>query len=194
MRLTKVGMLFIPGVTTLDEGATYNYTAAGHTLTLCVRAPTTEEIDAVQKQEAVFGLFRRGHTLFILAKFGRLSWQTCHYNWWINAPVMRPDPWLDLVGLKGGISVSVCLVNAANGILEALRAVTLSREFSEAFLEVVSAQAKPPFDPWRHAETVDEVLQDFTTGSDMMKKAFCMCSAASGKIHHPHTEAVRVHL
>jgi hypothetical protein len=193
MRLTKVGMLLIPGVTTLAEDTTYNYTAAGHTLKLCVSNPTPDQIEAVQKQEAVFGLFQREDTLFILVKFRSLSWLTCHYNWWINAPVMRPDPWLDLVGLNGGISVSVCLVNAANGILEALRSITLSREFSEAFLEVVSAQAQPPFDPWRHAQVVDEVLREFPGRGEMMKKAFCMCSSASAKTHQFSREAVHLY-
>lgn len=182
MRLSKVGMPFIPGVRSFSEDTTYNYTPGGHTLTLCVGNPTSNEICAVQKQEAVFGLLLRERTLFILAKFGRLPWTASYYNWWINAPVMRPDPWLDLQGINSGISVSVCLVNASNGILAALRAVTLSHEFSRALLESVVAQTKPPFDPWRHAEVVDEVFEGFATGVNMMKDLFCMCTAVSGRI------------
>ncbi len=145
--------------------------------------PTPGEIHAVQNQEAVFGLFVREHACFVLAKFGSLPWQASYFNGWINAPVMRPDPWHDLDSLKGGIAVSVCLVNASNGILEALRSVTLSHEFSRSFLEKVSDQAKPPFDPWRHAEIVDEVLEGFATGANMMKDVFCVCSSESGRIH-----------
>jgi hypothetical protein len=182
MRLTKVGMPFVPGVTALEEHTTYNYTPGGHTLTLCLSNPTRDEIDAVQKQEAVFGLFLRENTLFILTKFGQLSWRASYYNWWINAPVLRPDPWRDLHILNGGISVSVCLVNASNCILEGLRAVILSHEFSRAFLERVVAQTYPPFDPWRHAEVVDQVLEGFATGVNMMKDLFCMCTAVSGRI------------
>ena len=59
-----------------------------------------------------------------------------------------------------------------NGILEALRGVTLSHEFSRALLETVVAQTKTPFDPWRHAEVVDEVLEGFATGVNMMKDLF----------------------
>jgi hypothetical protein len=181
MRLTKVGMQFVPGVAALAEHTTYNYTPGGHTLTLCVSNPTRNEIEAVQKREAVFGLFLKENTLFVLARFGRLPWTASYYNWWINAPVMRPDPWLDLQGLNGGISVSVCLVNASNGILESLRAVTLSHEFSRAFLETVVVQTKPPFDPWRHAQVAAEVMEGFTAGANMMKDVYCVCTAASDK-------------
>ncbi len=193
MRLIKVGMPFIPGLTTLTEHTTYDYTSGGHTLTICVGNPTCGEIHAVQNEKAAFALFAREHALFVLAKFGSLSWQASYYNWWINAPVMRPDPWHDLAGLKGGIAVSVCLINASNGILEALRSVTLSHEFSRAFLEKVSDQTRPPFDPWRHAEIVDEVLEGFATGVNMMKGVFCMCSAESGRIDRLHRDAVLQH-
>jgi len=174
-------MPFIPGVTTLTEETIYNYTAGSHTLTLCVSNPTRGQIDAVQKQEAVFALLLREQTLFILTQFGGLTWQASHYNWWINPPIMRPDPWLDLYTLNQGISVSVCLVNASNGILEALRAVTLSLEFSRAFLDQVFAQTIYPFDPWRHAEAVDQVFEEFATGANMMKDVFSMCTSASGR-------------
>ena len=193
MRLTKVGMPFILGVTALPEDTAYNYTPGGHTLTLCVSDPTRGQIHAVQNEAAVFGLFEREHTLFILAKFGRLPWQASYYNWWINAPVLRPDPCHDLRCLKGGIAVSVCMVNASNGILEALRSVTLSHEFSRALLWKVSDQTKPPFDPWRHAEIVDEVLDGFATGVNMMRDVFCMCSTEPGRTHQSHRDSVHHH-
>jgi hypothetical protein len=87
-----------------------------------------------------------------------------------------------LEGLNRCISVSVCLVNASNGILEALRSVTLSYEFSRAFLETVVVQTKPPFDPWRHAQVADEVMEGFAAGANMMKNVYCVCTADSGKI------------
>ncbi len=182
MPLVKVGMPFIQGLTSLEEDTYYNYTPGGHTLILSAVNPTRDEIEAVQEHEAVFGLFLKEATLFVLAKFGRLPWNASYYNWWINAPVMRPDPWLDLHDLSGGISVSVCLVNASNCILEALRTVTLSYEFSRAFLETVCAQTRPPFDPWRHAKVADEVTGGFATGqAGMMKDVLCMCTAP-GKV------------
>ena len=189
MRQTMVGMPFISRVTALAESTIYNYTPGGHMLTICVSNPAHGLIHSVQNEEVVFGLFEIERTLFILAKFGRLPWQASYYNWRINAPVLRPDPWHDLGRLKNGIAVSVCLVNASNGIVEALRSVTLSHEFSRAFLEKVSDQTKRPFDPWRHAEIVDEVLDGFAKGVNMMSDVFCMCTAESGKIHQMHLDS-----
>lgn len=186
MRLTKIGMQFIPGVTTFREETTYDYTQGGHTLTLCVSNPGREDVFAVQKREAAFGLMVREETLFVLAKFGWLPWSASYYNWWINAPILRPDPWSDLNTLYGGISLSVCLVNASGGILQALRRLTLSNEFSRAFLEMVSTQAEQPFDPWRHAEIVEAVMDDVSAGRDIMKEVFCLCTAVSGNVDSFH--------
>jgi hypothetical protein len=87
MRMTKVGTPFIPGVTTLKEDLTYNYTGGGHNLILSVSNPARGEIHAVQNQDAAFGLCVREDALFILVKFGRLPWQATYFNWWINAPI-----------------------------------------------------------------------------------------------------------
>ncbi|MFH1113053.1 MAG: hypothetical protein V1792_03960 [Pseudomonadota bacterium] len=181
MPLVKVGMPFIQGLAGIGEETRYNYTPGGHTLILSVDRPDRGEIEAVQGHEAVFGLLLKEETLFIPAKFGRLPWSASYYNWWINAPVMRPDPWHDLHGLTGGIPVTVCLVNASNCILEALRTVTLSHEFSRELLKTVCAQTRSPFDPWRHAKVAGKVSAGFAGGrAGMMKDLFCMCTA-SGK-------------
>ncbi|AFM23433.1 hypothetical protein [Desulfomonile tiedjei] len=182
MRLTKVGMPFIPGVKSLPVGITYDYTPGGHTLTMCMADPTTDDILAVNKHEAVFGLLLRQSTLFVLSKFGHSPWKQSYYNWWINAPVMRPDPCTDLhrLEMNGGIVATVCLVNAGNGLLEAVRAVRLSLAFSREFLRAVCAQTKIPFDPWRHAEIVENVLDDFASGADVMKDVLCICSEIPG--------------
>jgi hypothetical protein len=182
MRLTKVGMPFVPGLTSLPIGITYEYTPGGHALIICMDDPSTHEVLAVQKHEAVFGLLLRQSTLFVLTKFGRLSWNPSYYNWWINAPVMRPDPYTDFHRLKtdGGIAVSVCLVNAANGLLKAVRTVKCSQEFSRVFLRVVCAQTRSPFDPWNHAQIVETVFDDFASGADVMKDVLCICSELTG--------------
>jgi hypothetical protein len=57
--------------------------------------------------------------------------------------------------------------------------VTLSREFSRAFLEIVSDQTLPPFDPWAHAEVVEEVLKGYASGASMMRDVLYMCCADS---------------
>jgi hypothetical protein len=182
MRLTKVGMPFVLGVTSLPIGITYEYTPGGHALIICVADPTAHEILAVQKHEAAFGLLLRQSNLFVLTKFGRLSWKPSYYNWWINAPVMRPDPYSDLQRLKidGGIAVNVCLVNAANGLLKALRTVKCSLEFSREFLRLVCAQTRSPFDPWSHAQIVETFFDDFASGADVMKDVLCICSELTG--------------
>ncbi|MFH0824283.1 MAG: hypothetical protein V2B18_16135 [Pseudomonadota bacterium] len=56
-----------------------------------------------------FALSATDEAIFFLLRFGDDPWHAADYNWWINPPVMRPDPLADLAGLKGGLPMSVRL-------------------------------------------------------------------------------------
>jgi hypothetical protein len=177
MQAVRVGTPLVSGVSAFEEGVHYNYTIGGHTLTIVTTEPNDAEIRAVQRGQALFALTQKENAIFILSRFGHLGWKATHYNWWINAPVMRPDPWDDMEKLNDGLSASVCLVNAINGLVAALRTVKFSRELSRQFIEMVQGQMRPPFDPWRYLEIVDETIQGHPNPGTLLKDALCMCMA-----------------
>lgn len=177
MRQLRIGMPLVGGVLGYQEGAHYNYTVSGHTLTMALTNPSPAQIRAVQRGVAWFGLVKRDNAIFILSRFGHLPWTVTAYNWWINAPVMRPDPWDDLVQLRGGFSAGVCLVDAGNGLVAALRSVTLSEELSQLFMGMVQEQMRPPFDPWHYLDVVNETLNTNRDPKALVKDAACMCVA-----------------
>lgn len=177
MEAIRVGLPLVPGVLGYEEGVHYNYTFCGHTLRMAMAEPKRAEIQAVQRGQAVFALARREDAIFILSRFGDLPWKAAHYNWWINPPVLRPDAWIDMERLKGGLTVGVCLVNASDGIVAALRAVRLSQELSSMFIEMVQIQMRPPFDPWRYLEVVEQTFQPDADPRSLLKDALCMCVA-----------------
>jgi hypothetical protein len=119
----------------------------------------------------------KGATLGFKAKFAESPWQVAHYNWWINPPIMRPDPLGDLQTLENGVSVSVCLVNASNGILEALRSVRLSREFTCSLLGTVELQSRHRFDSCDYLGVVEKMRKKYADGSDIIASALCICIA-----------------
>jgi hypothetical protein len=175
MQRIRIGMPLAPGVFGYEEGAHYNYTAGGHTLKIARNNPSHSEIDAVQHGRTSFALTSREEAIFILVRFGQLPWEITHYNWWINSPVMRPDPYFDLERLSGGIYTNVCLIDASNGLVAALRSVRLSREFTDVFLQMVQSQMIPPFDPWRYLEVVEQTFKQLPNPSDLLREAVCFC-------------------
>jgi hypothetical protein len=175
MERIRTGLPFVPGVYGYEEGVHYNYTAGGHTLKIARKDPCQSEIDAVQRGQTSFALTSREDAIFILVRFGQLPWEIAHYNWWINSPVMRPDPYFDLEKLNDGICTNVCLINASNGLVAALRSVRLSREFTDVFLQMVQSQMIPPFDPWRYLEVVEQTFKEVPNRSDLLREAVCFC-------------------
>lgn len=176
MRRLRVGDQLYKGIAGFEEGTHYNYTLAGHTLILSMKDPLPEHVAAVSDDEAVFGLATRDRAAFVLCRFGNLPWRIAHYNWWINPPVLRPDPWDDLDTVDSGVYVTVTLVDAADGIVKALRSVRLAKEFSRMFLLTVETQTKPSFDPWHYLEVVESVIHGDPEIAALLREAVCVCA------------------
>ena len=177
MERISVGMPLVRGVLSLREGIHYNYTVSGHTLIMAVADPDPDAIRAVQRGQAWFGLCRKENAIFILSRFGDLPWTATAYNWWINAPIMRPDPWDDMALLRDGLSAGVCLVNSGTGLVEAIRRVNLSQELGLMLMGMVQDQMKPPFDPWEYLDIVTKTLEENPDAKTLVKDAVCVCIA-----------------
>lgn len=176
METLRVGQPLIPGIRGYEVGVHYNFTAGGHSLRMVTKDPTAGEVQSVQQGRACLALTRKEDVIFILSRFGDLPWKVAHYNWWINPPVMRPDPWDDERRLNGrGVQMSVCLVNATDGLVQALRAVRLSEELSSMLMKLVQNQMRPPFDPWRYLEVVNYTLTGGINIDDLLRGAVGMC-------------------
>lgn len=177
MRRIKTGEFLHPGVTGFEEGVHYNYSACGHTLTIAAKDPSFSEISEVQDEQSIFALEVVDEAVILLSKFGGAPWRLSDYNWWINPPVMRPDPFSDLERLRGGaLSVNVCLVNASSGLVEALRSVRLSEEFSFSLLQKVELQTRCSFDPYHYLDVVDRARQKYRDGNTVPADAICLCT------------------
>jgi hypothetical protein len=177
MQPIGIGLPLVQGVHGYEEGVHYNYTFGGHTLRIAVTEPCPSQAYAVQHGQALFALAHREEAIFILSRFGDLPWTVSHYNWWTNPPVMRPDPWMDMKRMNGGVRAGVCLVNASNGIVAALRTVRLSPELSRVLIAMVQVQMKPAFDPWRYLEVVGQTFDENPDAVSLLKGALCMCEA-----------------
>jgi hypothetical protein len=94
------------------------------------------EIEDVKKGKIQIGFLMHKEIIFLVAKLGCLDW--------INAPYhVRLSPKYTLQPCENenkGYSLTVCLVESNNGIIKALRLVTMPYKLSKTFNEYVTRQ------------------------------------------------------
>lgn len=141
MQIVAIGKPLFEGRTELPEAVEYNYQAGDHTLLLSMKNLHREEIEAVSESEAEFGLYCENGIVFLLYRFGEtLPWSDSAFSWWnvseedriIPAPCENPAE---------RILLKIILVEAATGIVTAIRVTTLSPAFTEKLHDAIRQQA-----------------------------------------------------
>jgi hypothetical protein len=142
MQIVAIGKPLFEGRTELPETIEYNYQAGDHTLLLSMKNLHRREVEAVREAEAEFGLYCEDGIVFLLYRFGEtLPWSDSAFSWWniavedrqIPAPQMNPAE---------RILLKIILVEAATGIVKAIRVTTFSPAFTEKLHAAIREQAK----------------------------------------------------
>lgn len=174
-QICVVGQEFIQGVTTWPEGTIFDYTAAGGCrLLLIYRHPTTREKDAFSGP-ARFALVSKYGLIFLLFKFGDMPWQDAPYSYWLVPEEIRPDPEGDLNKPGNRLFLSCFFINAATGVLEEMRAMTLSPSFTTQLLQRVKEQAQKPVTIEEQSLSVSRINSQYHTPKAMVKDALVQC-------------------
>jgi hypothetical protein len=156
MHIVAIGKPLFEGRTELPEAIEYNYQSGDHTLLLSMKNLHPKEIEAVRESEAEFGLYSENGIVFLLYRFGEiLPWSDSAFSWWnvseedrrIPAPQANPEE---------RILLKIILVEAATGIVEAIRVTTLSPDFTEKLHYAIRCQAAG--EPLSRAEFVARSL------------------------------------
>ncbi|MBA4184972.1 MAG: hypothetical protein H0X49_13340 [Acidobacteria bacterium] len=141
MQIVAIGKPLFEGRTELPEAIEYNYQAGDHTLLLSMENLHPREIEAVRQDEAKFGLYCENSILFLLYRFGdALPWSDSAFSWWNVAEEDRriPSP---PENPATRILLKIILVEAATGIVKAIRVTTLSPVFTEKLHDAIREQA-----------------------------------------------------
>jgi hypothetical protein len=113
-------------------------------LVLWFQSPAQRELDDVGNRECEFALVVANDVLFFLYRFGRsMGWSDAPYSWWLVPPnqrVLPPAP-----ERETPTALQVTVVDAAAGIVLALRAVQLSLPFTRALHAAIRVQAETPW-------------------------------------------------
>lgn len=141
MQIVALGKPLFEGRTELPEAIEYNYQSGDHTLLIALKNLHPKEIEAVKEGEAEFGLYCENSIIFLLYRFGAsVPWSDSAFSWWnvskgdrrIPAPQANPAE---------RILLKIILVEAATGIVKAIRVTTLSPAFTEKLHDAIRSQA-----------------------------------------------------
>lgn len=157
MQIVAIGKPLFEGRNELPEAIEYNYQAGDHTLLLSMKNLHRREIEAVREAEAEFGLYCENGIVFLLYRFGEiLPWSDSAFSWWNVAEEDRRIP-APCENPAERILLKIILVEAATGIVKAIRVTTFSPAFTEKLHDAIRQQAK--CEPFSRNEFVNRSLQ-----------------------------------
>lgn len=169
MHQIAVGQLYLPDRTSYPEGCEYNFSDNGHELRLFFNSPTKGEIHEIRKGRDQFKLlFYRGSVVFLLYKFGSMPWSDAPYSWW-RVPEGRrtiPQPVAD----GEGALLTITLIDASTGIVQAIRAIALPTDLSRQLHRAIAAQLENPVLAGRYDADVDAAYRQFPDTEAMVRE------------------------
>lgn len=159
MHKLSVGELYAAGKTRWPETAQYNYRGGMHELVVFASTPTPEEIESVRAGRADFALLVKAPVLLMLYKFApRIPWSDAPFSVHLVPDGERslpPDP----VGEERA-NIQAILVDAATGVVKAIRLLSLSPDFTAALHRAIRAQSQIPWVPQVFDATLQQLYRD----------------------------------
>lgn len=172
----RVGRLYSPTRSRWPEVMQYNYRGGGHELVLFLGRPTAGEIGAVREGAAEFALWEHEDLLVLLYRFvGRattLGWGDAPYTIHLVPAGERALPPVgDDLGPESRALLQVLVVDAGNGIIRAMRQVTLDPPFTRTLHEVIVAQAARPWSEATYDAQVSLYQARYRNPDDLVRVA-----------------------
>lgn len=166
----EVGTRYHPGKTRWAEAGEYNFRMGAHELRLFWARPSVQEIQAVRQGQLEVALLVAPPVLWFLYRVdGGCDWSDAPYTWHLLPQDQRipPEP---LTGEQRAL-LNVVLVDASDGIIKALRAVSLSPELSQALHGAIAEQRAAPWDTAAYDRARTAAYQRYATSAHMARAA-----------------------
>lgn len=165
-----------PVLTTWDQnvsGVVYDYDCSGHWQHYFLKKPTKKEIDSIQSGPARFGLFTHDNIIFLLSQFGDMDWNDAGYSCFL---VQEDRKQLPDITEKGHGLLTTVLVDTETMIVEAMRTLTFSVEFTDRIHHEIIRQSKQkPWDSSENNQRIAAIYSKFTT-PQMVKQSQIFCN------------------
>lgn len=171
-----VGEPYIAGATSFPEGVQYNFRQGVHELLMWLGSPSREEVRAIRKGRAEFGLLVESGVIFLMYRFeGNPHWSDCPYHYHLVPPEQRQLPF-DLLTPEGRAMLQILLVDAHTGLLKVIRMCSLSPSFSCRLHAAISEQAaQTGFSVTAYDDTLTALYRKYPTASRMAAATQMKC-------------------
>ena len=168
----EVGKPYGPSVEQCPEGIEYNFRGGIHELLLRFGKPTPQEIEDVRRGQSEFALASAEGVLFLLFRFGHsVRWSDAPYTWHRVPQEQRTLPEPPKTANTRAV-LHVILLDAGNGIVQALRLVTLSPALTLALYEAIKAQTETPSAGWKeYDKQLAAAYRKYARTEDLLKIA-----------------------
>lgn len=172
MRVIAVGEPYDLSIKEWPEGSHYNYDSGGHWLHYFFRNPSEVERVSVQNRPAQFGLYIQGPVIFLLHKFGDMPWNDSPYSCWLVPEEHRklPD-----INDQDHAFLRTVLIDTATGVVAALRALTVSVEFTRRLHEEIVLQSMKSWDPALYDAVIQTTYATFSS-NELVKRSVIFCN------------------
>lgn len=160
----KVGEQFpVPGVQ--QEGAVFSVEPYSMMLIYRYDKPSEAEIQEFKTGDYQLAVTELRGVLFILSKFGRLSWADCAYSSQLSK---TPKELPELQEGHRGYSIDAFLVDCHDNTLKAHRLIRMNPEFSRKFRLLLLDDGQKSFQQEAYEQAVSNVYRMYST-KDLLK-------------------------
>lgn len=165
-----VGELFAPERTIWpDNSFELRYFDGSYLLQVCEANPPTKSLDAFRHGAVHIGLhFERGVIFFLFRIEGSWAWSDQALSIHRVHPADRK---LDSTPGEFFAPLSMVLVNAATGVVEAMRMVTMSPRFVRAFQTYMARQLEAPYSAEEHEAAIRAVYAKYPNSKQIAAAA-----------------------
>jgi hypothetical protein len=185
----RVGEWYSPTRTTWPDGvAHYAYRGGVHELLLFLSSPTPNEVRGVRQGEAEFGLVAQGPLIVLLYRFASppehpgarprpgaaLPWGDAPFTVHRVSEAERTLPELPSSPEERAL-LAVMLIDAATGIIRAIRVVSLSPAFTSALEEAIREQARLPYEAATYDRLLDALYARYPSSDALLALAGVRC-------------------
>jgi len=169
MHALEVGKPYIAGRASIEPRGEYNFRGGQHELVLAFSGLDSREVEAVREDDAEFALVVSGDAIFFLYRFGdEIGWSDAPYSWHLVPADQREQPEMP-ANVETRALLSIVLVDADHNIVQALRAVTFSPEFTRKLHAAIRHQAGRPWNRAVYDRELREAYKRWPTTESMLR-------------------------
>lgn len=170
----RVGTIYHPGKTRWQDGTDFNFRSGVLELRMFFSHLSGSDIRAIKNGPCTFALAVIEDIIYFLFEFGRACpWSDNSYSIHLVSENERTVP----PELKPGemATLTIILVSSEDGIIRAMRQISLGHDFSKALYDAIREQATQPFDRAEHDARIARVYRQYPTTQALLRQAKVSC-------------------